>query len=226
MRTTIGAAAALLIMAAPAASIAAFEYTLDDGTGNVNVGPPSSFDQFPNTDMIWGNYFTEQNGQNELTSIRLGVGSLVTEPRTISLIVWDDANDDNDPTDINAAPLISFDVQVTDTGLGEFLSFDLPQSVTIDGGFFVAAVLRNADPGDDAPGNLDPDSDGANSWLIYSPDLVEDDLSTSIGFATPMNNPSFVPIFGAWTIRATAIPAPAGVGALVLAGLAATRRRR
>lgn len=226
MKITSISSAAMCAALAAAAS-ADFEYSYDDGVRDTNIGPPSSFEKFPNTDMIWGNYFHLENGYDQLTEISLSVGTLLEEPESISLIVWNDPNDDGDPTDIAGAPLTSFDVDVTTTAGGELLSFDLPSAVTVDGGFFVAAALRSAAPGEDRPGAVDTSDSGEHSWLMYSPNLDESNLSDSIGFATRMDNTDFVVFPGAFVLRATAIPAPAAAGLLGLAGiLGATHRRR
>lgn len=46
------------------------EYSLDDGDGDANIGPPSSF----SPDMLWGNYFTAQPGGQFITKISVAFG--------------------------------------------------------------------------------------------------------------------------------------------------------
>jgi len=203
-----------------------FTYALDDGTGSVNIGPPSSFDAFDNTDMIWGNMFEVAGGQDTIVSISVNFGSLSVEPRDVTLIVWDDANNDGDPTDITGPPVSSFTVSATGTPIGSFATYELPSAAVVDGKFFVAAAIRGAVPGGEAAANMDTDSAGDNSWLIYSPDLNEDNLAASIGFASPTSNEAFFVFEGAWTLRANAVPAPGAAFALGFGALFASRRRR
>lgn len=219
---TIGAA--LAAFCAPA--LGDFTYSLDDGSGNINVGPPSSFDEFDNTDMVWGNMFEVVDDRDTIVSISVNFGSLSAEPREVSLIVWDDADNDADPTDITGAPVSSFTVSATDTPIGSFATFDLPNAAAVDGGFFIAAAIRGAVPGGESAANLDPDSPGDDSWLIYSPDLDANNLASSIGFASPTSNGAFFPFEGAWTLRANAIPTPGAPLALGLGWVLASRRLR
>lgn len=77
-----------------------FVYLLDDGAGNVNIGPPSSFDP----DMLWGNYFLVAPGAEVVTAIEVAFGatfpSLASGPVTFWLLV--DADADGDPRNATA----------------------------------------------------------------------------------------------------------------------------
>lgn len=228
-RSLLVGAAALAVSVVPAA--ASFEYAYDDGVANIVLGPPLSFAQFARTDMIWGNYFPVTDGNNIITQISLMTGRFAQGSRDIRITIYDVPDATFNPFALTA-PVYSQTVNVGESGQSTF--FDFPITPTqVSAGFFVAAVLEEVIIGtttttSDRPARLDPDGApfAANSWLIYSPEYSETNLGGNIGFATAMNNPQQVPIFGVWGMRATAVPSP-GSGALLLTaiGLAAMRRR-
>lgn len=184
---------------APAASV---EYAYDDGDGDTNMGPPSSFDP----DMLWGNYFMAQPGGEIITRISIAFGptfpSLADGPVTFWLL--QDADADFDPG--NAWAIAS--VQATpDVFNDNYYSVDLPPTWVHDG-FFVAASAK-LQGGEDAPARVDTADAGDKSWFYYAPDIAAtiDDLA-SAPFGTRMDNTQFVIFPGAFMIRATGEPAP------------------
>ena len=208
IRNAFFAAGSLAVCASSAPAGEPFDYILDDGVANIRVGPPTSFEKFDNTDMIWGNVFEVEACFGRVVEVTINVGTLTNGPRDVEFHVYDDPNNDFDPTDVGP-PVASLTVQMTSGSLGAFETFTLAPG-DVDGVFFVAAVLRAADPGDDTPARLDPDTPGDRSWLMYSPLFNADDLPGTVKFTTRMDNPNFVPIFGAWAIRAAALPALEG----------------
>ncbi len=210
-----------LALVTPAALSA--DYLYDDGVSSVLLGPPDSFEEFGDIDMLWGNYFFTDDPTEQVTTVSFGLGSLSADP-TVSIWIFDDPDNDADPT--NAVPVFS----TTTTGVNLGFDFNVLDvgSVDVSGGFFVAighlAELSypGGSPDYPAPARFDPDARPDRSWFFYDDDIPEHDLASS-GFASRMDGP-FVPIQGAFAIRATTVPAPATAGAL--AGLAALRRRR
>jgi hypothetical protein len=203
------------------------EYAYDDGVSNITLGPPSSFEEFGDIDMLWGNYFFTDSPQEFVTAVSFGLGDLSADP-TVSIWIFNDPDNDEDPT--NAVPI--FNTTMVGENLGfEFNVASIP-SVAVTGGFFVAighlAELTYPTPGDPdypSPARFDPDGRADRSWFFYDDDIPVNDLGSS-GFVQPMNGP-FVPIQGAFAIRATTslIPAPAAWCVLVM-GIAGRRRRR
>ena len=184
---------------APAASV---EYAYDDGDGDTNQGPPSSFDP----DMLWGNYFIAQPGGEIITRISVAFGptfpSLANGPVTFWLL--QDADADFDPG--NAWAIAS--VQATpDVFNDTYYSVDLPPT-WVHGGFFVAASAK-LQGGEDRPARVDTDAPGDTSWFYYAPDIAAtiDDLAAA-PFGARMDDPKFVILPGAFMIRATGEPAP------------------
>lgn len=196
---------------AGAASAGLFEYALDDGAGNFNIGP-STFD----AQMLWGNYFDAQPGAETITGVSVSFAGSVPVGREVMLVVFDDPDDDLDPT--NAVP-VSIGFGVTESaGPNEFLSFDVPD-VRVSGGFFVAAVM-SLELGQ-AAARMDPDTNVGRSWLFFDGQVDLDNLGGSPLFY----NMSDTPFNGTWMVRAQAVP---GVGGswLLAAGLGVGVRRR
>lgn len=181
---------------------AGMEYAYDDGDGDTNMGPPSSFDP----DMLWGNYFMAQPGGEIITRISIAFGptfpSLADGPVTFWLL--QDADADFDPG--NAWAIAS--VQATpDVFNDNYYSVDLPPTWVHDG-FFVAASAK-LQGGEDAPARVDTGDAGDKSWFYYAPDIAAtiDDLA-SAPFGSRMDDTQFVVFPGAFMIRASGEPAP------------------
>lgn len=219
LKAALGGAVALSLGACALAG--AFEYRYDDGMGNTNQGPPSTF----NPDMLWGNYFEAQPGLSVITRISAAFGptfpSLANGPVTFWLL--DDPDNDFDPR--NATVLAS--VQATpDVFNDNFFSVDIAPT-TVSGGFFVG-VSAQLLGGQDRPARVDTNARADRSWFFYAPSIADviNDLG-SAPFGTRMDNTQFVVFPGAFMIRATAIPTPGSValGALAI-GVVGVRRRR
>jgi hypothetical protein len=221
IRTALaGLAAAALSHGALAATIT---YALDDGNGNTNQGPPSSFDP----DMLWGNYFVAQAGGERITQISVAFGptfpSLANGPVTFWLL--DDPDDDFDPR--NAVALTS--VQATpDVFNDNYFTVDIDPTV-VSGGFFVGASALLTG-GADRPARVDTDGPADRSWFFYAPSIADtiNDLA-SAPFGSRMDNTQFVVFPGAFMVRATGVPVPSAPAAFALAGglgAMGLRRRR
>lgn len=176
------------------------EYAYDDGDGNTNQGPPSTFDP----QMLWGNYFLTETGGEVITGMSVAFGptfpSLADGPVTFWLL--DDPDADFDPR--NATALASVEA-TPDVFNDAFFTVELPPT-EVSGAFFVgvsAALIGGAD----RPARVDTDAAGDRSWFFYDPDIaaVIDDLA-SAAFGTRMDDPKFVIFPGAFMIRATGEP--------------------
>jgi hypothetical protein len=175
-------------------------YLYDDGSGNTNIGPPSTFDP----DMLWGNYFLTEEGGEVITEVSVAFGptfpSLASGPVTFWIL--DDPDVDLDPR--NATSLAS--VEGTPNVFGNtFFSVDFPPT-EVSGAFFVGASAKLLG-GQDRPARVDTGARADRSWFFYAPDIAEviDDLA-SAPFGTRMDNPEFVPFPGAFMVRAVGIP--------------------
>jgi hypothetical protein len=189
----------------------AYEYALDDGDGEINIGPALD------ADVLWGNYFFVEGGFDTVTTVRVALGT-IPAGRDIELLVFDDPDDDLDPA--NAVPVASLPAQTfADEPNDHFYEYDLPD-VAVSGGFFVAARMQLAVG--DRPARLDSSTVLGRSWLMYGDPIDPNGLGAS-PFILNMDD---APFPGTWMVRATAVPAPGG-GLLLLAawGLRSRSRR-
>lgn len=184
------------------ASAATVEYSADDGAGNTNQGPPSSF----SPEMLWGNYFTVQPGGEVITTIRVSWGPTFDPNRVCTFWLLEDPDDDGDPR--NAVAVASVTGLPGTLGGNVFNDFAIPPTL-VTGGFFVAtSAFLNG--GVDRPARVDTNSSPLNSWFFYDPDIeaVINNLAGA-AFGTRMDNTQFVVFPGAFMIRAIGVPAPA-----------------
>ncbi len=213
---TMSLAAPILLLACSAIAGPETEYLEDDGVSSILLGPPSSFEEFGDIDMLWGNYYFTNDASELVTLVSFGMGSMSAGDQ-VHVWVFDDPDDDADPT--NAVPLFNATMTAANLGFG-FNTLAIP-NVEVSGGFFVAvghlALLTypGGSPDYPAPARFDPDGRADRSWFFYDSDIPETDLSTS-GFVSRMDG-EFVPIQGAFAIRATTVCVSAGCNGADLA---------
>ncbi len=195
---------AVALLAAPAVADVETEYREDDGVSNVTLGPPSSFEEFGDIDMLWGNYYFTNEPSELVTLVSFGMGSM-SAGNQVHVWVFDDPDDDADPT--NAVPL--YNATVTAANLGFDFNTHAVPGVEVSGGFFVAVghlaelTYPGGFPDYPSPARFDPDGRPDRSWFFYDDDIPETDLASS-GYFTRMDGPD-VPIQGAFAVRATTI---------------------
>ncbi len=207
-------------LASPAWAAGVTTYAYDDGVGGSNLGP-LGFD----ATMTWGNYFYAEPGADRLCSIEVAFASSLPAGRALTLIVFDDPDNDGNP--LNAVPvLVQPALTISTPGLSDFARYDIPETL-VSGGFMVAVAVAVANSEPAARGDrnalfepIDPEG-GENSWLFYDGMPT---LDPSIApFALRMADSTFK---DDWMLRATAVPAPGAGALLVPVGLAASRRPR
>ena len=194
-----------------------FTYQADTG-GNAD----SSLTQF-DANATWGNYFQAEPGFETITAISFAFArGFDGAGRSLELLVYDDLNDDGDPTDAvlvsqtNAAAVLTPD--------GEPVEYAI-DAVTVSGGFFIAVNMDafQNEPVFRADTSVINPMPSTTSWTFYNPvGTPQLDLGSSlfIGF-----NGDFG--LGSWVVRAVALPGPGSGGVLaVLAVLGVSRRRR
>lgn len=175
-------------------------YVIDDGSGNTNQGPPSSFDP----DMLWGNYFTVEEGGEVITRIEVAFGPTFPSSEHGPVTFWllEDADADGNPR--NAQALVSVRAKPDVSG-NTFFQVDIPPT-EVHGAFFVGVSAKLLG-GEDKPARADTSSPGGNSWFCYAPDIasVIDDLSEAPFCGT--NTAPNAPLPGAFMVRAGAMAA-------------------
>ncbi len=184
----------------------------------------------PQVDLWWANQFDVQPGGERITQIGLSFGSSLTVGGPISLLVYNDPNNDGDPTD--AVLLSRFDTTIleSDSNFDEPTFFDISPTV-VTGTFFIAAMLL------DVPGNAgmtfhnEPGESLGRSWLGVSttnPGTFDpaDVAGSSVDLAPATIDSLGAP--GNWVLRAIGepIPEPASLAVLSLGGLLTLGRRR
>lgn len=178
------------------------EHFYDDGDGDTNQGPPSTFDP----DMLWGNYYTAAPGGEVITQVSIAFGptfpSLANGPVTFWLLEDDDG--DGDPRNAYAIASVTSTPNVFNDN---FYTVDfLP--AWVHGGFFVGASAK-LEGGADRPARVDTNASGHDSWFFYAPDIAAtiDDLA-SAPFGTRNDNPAYVVLPGAFMVRASGTVVP------------------
>lgn len=183
---------------APVPFVGGVSYAYDDGTANVNIGPPSSFDP----DMLWGNYYETQAGGEVITEISVAFGATFPSGGPVTFWLLDDPDADGDPR--NATALTSVEATPNVSG-NDFFTVAIPPT-RVSGAFFVgaSAMLQG---GEDRPARVDTDARSDRSWFFYDGAIADviDDLA-SAAFGTRMDDPANVPYPGAYMVRASGQP--------------------
>jgi len=176
------------------------EYSHDDGSGNTNVGPPSTFPSDP--EMGWGNYFMAQPGGEVINAIHFAMGPTFPDDREVTVALFDDPDNDMDPRNAN---LLTTETLVPPFSGNAFNSVSVTPGQG-SGGFFVA-VFAWAEAGVDRPARQDWDGPNGFSWLIYNP-IDEganlEDLGANAFIENLENVAGTFP--GVWMIRAVGGP--------------------
>jgi len=177
-------------------------HAYDDGDGDTNQGPPSTFDP----DMLWGNYFSAAPGGEVITRISVAFGptfpSLANGPVTFWLLEDDD--DDGDPRNAHVVASVPATPNVFND-----VFYDVDISPTwVHGGFFVGASAK-LDGGADRPARVDTGASGHDSWFFYAPDIAAtiDDLAAA-PFGIRNDDPMYVVLPGAFMVRASGTTVP------------------
>lgn len=200
----------------PAPALAQHVYAYDDGAGNTNIGPPSTFDP----DMLWGNYFFSDPAGQEITEIAVAFGPTFPSAATEVVTFWllDDPDGDADPR-TNASVLRSVDAMPDTLGGNAFFRVPIDPPAGVSGAFFVGASVF-LQGGEDRPARVDTDGRADRSWFFYAPDIaaVIDSLAGA-PFGTRMDDQANVPFPGAFMVRATGQPVVAAGPAAPATGL-------
>lgn len=189
------------------------QYSHDDGTADVSVGLTSG------GTLTWANEFSVQAGYDVITSIEMvwyrpiGDGTMVPDGTPVLVQLWSDPNGDGDPLD---AVLLSSVAGVTQNLGNTFVSYDIPDvALPVASRFFVGATLTHV-AGEFPMSQDTTPPDQLRSWVSVGATLPGAGRITDFGLP------------GNWMIRATAVPEPGTIAAVItgLSGMLALRRRR
>ncbi len=170
-----GAASATLPPAAAGGGVAGIDecaYVLDDGTGENGIGVLSG------GTTTWFNRFDQKSGCAVVTAIQVAwdSGGFLPPGVPAKVFLYEDPNDDGDPSDVTGAQLRAL-VQVTtaneDTDI--FNDYPIPPTL-VSGSFFVGATIANG--AGEFPARLDQSSSALSSWLSSNPSNPNDPVGT------------------------------------------------
>ncbi len=181
-------------------------YQLDDGTHENSVGLTSG------GELFWANQFDVVGSDNIIESISIAWGAY-TEGLAGYVYLWEDPNDDGNPTD--RVLLTSLSVVAVNADTDILNTYDIVDQI-VSGSFFVgASMIHNSGQ---YPASIDENASMGKSWIWASG--VDEAIIDSFGLP------------GNWMIRANTsgpvVPEPNtlilfGAGLLGFAG--ATRRK-
>ncbi len=172
-------------------------YQVDDGSSENSIGLTAG------GDMMWINVFQVVDGAENIFSIASAFGndaSGINNGDPITYYLYDDPNNDGDPTD--GVLLTSFDTAVAGVDTDAFLTEQIEET-TVEGVFFVGVLLQNQ-PAGTFPGSLDQNS-GLNgaSWVVgNSTPGGFDDNNLGNNDVAPINIDTIAGLEGNWLLRA------------------------
>lgn len=148
----------------PVAAIAIDEYRLDDGIKELGIGVQS-----PNTNSFaWLNRFVVQPNHETITAVRLAFGggpaqTNIANGQPVTVYLWDDVNQDGDPSDAWVLASATGVVQGSGTNAYTTIAFSPPVTLTLGRIFFAGAIINYN--GQVLVGSLDVDgTDDVQPW--------------------------------------------------------------
>lgn len=127
----------------PVAAIAIDEYRLDDGVKELGIGvlSPSA------NSFAWLNRFVVQTNHETITAVRLAFGGNPTQinianGQPVTVYLWDDINQDNDPSDAQVIAWAPGVVQGSGTNAYTTIAFSPPVTLQVGQKFFAGAIIN------------------------------------------------------------------------------------
>jgi len=130
-----------------------FIYTIDDGTNETSLGIRDG------ADIVWLNAFEAKEGATTITALATAFGSSQPLGSNVEFLLYEDPNDDGDPTDANLLESVTTTTDVS--GNADFQIEPIPPT-EVEGVFFVAVLVPSTS---NFPAPLDEDSDQGASWV-------------------------------------------------------------
>ena len=168
-------------------------YRLDDGTGEQNLGVAGDDE----ATVAMANAFLADASCPDIDLIQVAWGEMPAGAPVV-LAIYDDPNNDGDPSDVTAADRVAVTTGVTaNEGTDELNGYPIaPADVAALGVFFVVAIT--ADTGTDRPLRLDSGSSTGSSWFATSFTDPDDPFQTGgVGLVDTFGFP------GSFMLRAT-----------------------
>ncbi len=176
-------------------------YQVDDGSSEDAIGLTDG------GDMMWMNAFEVVDGATTITSIASAWGASgqegIPEGRPAEFLIYEDPNDDGDPSD--AVLLDRVEVTVESPHTDEFTEASIAPT-QVEGVFFVAALYADQQGGPNAefPAPQDQDTSEGASWIIGSTTPNSFDAEDLGANDVPPANVDDIGLPGNWLLRADA----------------------
>lgn len=133
------------------------DYTIDDGTGDVNLGLVSG------GTLVWLNQFQAFAGAEHIQRVNIAWGE-IDPGRIAKIMIFADPNNDGDPQDITPAQLLwASDVVVDYSDSDIFSEYPADAHVGSAGSYFFVGVCCDNQPGE-YPARLDQTNPMQRSW--------------------------------------------------------------
>jgi len=166
-----------------------FIYTLDDGSNETSIGLGSG----STDDIFWLNAFQAQEGATTITAIASAFGGSQPVGSDVEFLLYEDPNDDGDPTDANLLQTVS---TTTEASGGGTFQIEPISPTQVEGVFFVAVLVPTAG---DFPAPIDQGTDQGASWLASASSGT---FNTSDLSQNPPSLTADLGIPGNWLLRA------------------------
>lgn len=195
-------------------------YSVDDGTSENALGHGAS------GDFLWGNYFNAIAGARTISQIEIAFGSTgVPVGRSYTALLYDDLDDDGDPTGGLAlvASLVGTVQNPQGFGVNTFEVADIADTL-VSGGFFVAIYMDGT--GNPFPSLFDQTSNSGQSWFAEHDTIGALDVTDPFGTSTLSGEPSAFGFPGNFMVRAIPEPNVAALLAVAILALPSARGSR
>ena len=176
------------------------EYLIDDGTGENSIGLTAG------GTLYWVNRFNVIAGFETVTEVCVAWGQ-VFGPRAGMVLVWDDPNNDNNPTDVTGAHVLSSLAVTSDAGNTDaYFSYNIPDVVVgaQNDAFYVGVCLpQNAG---EFPARIDQTlPNNGKSWVGGDSNQSAQCTNPNGGnVVSPMITIDSAGLPGDWMVRANA----------------------
>lgn len=171
------------------------EYILDDGIGETNIGLGAA------GDFMWLNSFSAIAGCENINMVSLAWGT-VPNGTPARIILYDDLNNDGNPSD--AVYLAEISVSISNSNTGIFNDYSFPPT-TVNDGYFVAVVTIDQ-PSTVFPAVFDQTSSNLSSYYVESYVGGAIDIMNLMNNDTPPNLVDNVSFPGNWLLRTQGQP--------------------
>ena len=171
------------------------DYILDDGITDINIGLGAA------GDFMWLNSFTAIPGCENIHMVSIIWGNVPNGTAT-RIILYDDLDNDGNPSD--AVYLAEISVNITDANTGLFVDYPFP-ATTVTDGYFVAVLTENQ-PWDIYAAALDMTVSNMSSYFVESYTGGAIDVSNLMNNDTPPTLVEDVGFPGNWIVRAQGEP--------------------